>query len=236
MKRQIVHTLTAYRAAIQTLTCKSTEGRVVDCVREITSSPSGVCQRRRGRAVRGRHPATDLGVRNATLPPRRRMKGFRVGNNLGDVIVDGERIPYGDGVNIAARLRESRAPGGGVSASPGAWRAGEGQAGSALRSDLGAQPVKNIAEPVRAYLVGDELAGAVPPAASWHEARTAISRRQVVLAAIALLAVLGAGVGAWATAARPPVRSLQPNKRRPFAVPRSSISIMTFSRSFSVMA
>jgi class 3 adenylate cyclase len=37
---------------------------------------------------------------------------FRVGINLGDVIVDGERI-YGDGVNIAARL-ESLAPGGGV--------------------------------------------------------------------------------------------------------------------------
>jgi len=52
--------------------------------------------------------------------------------------------------------------------------------------------------------VGDELAGAVPPA-SPHEARTAISRRQVVLAAIALLAVLGAGVGAWQLLARPSI-------------------------------
>jgi hypothetical protein len=57
---------------------------------------------------------------------------------------------------------------------------------------------------VRAYVVGDELAGAVPPA-SPDEARTAISRRQVVLAAIALLAVLGAGVGAWQLFARPSI-------------------------------
>ena len=44
----------------------------------------------------------ELKVRNAELPPHRRME-FRIGINLGDVIAEGERI-YGDGVNIAARL------------------------------------------------------------------------------------------------------------------------------------
>ena len=53
----------------------------------------------------------ELKARNAELPPHRRME-FRIGINLGDVVVDGERI-YGDGVNIAARL-ESLADGGGI--------------------------------------------------------------------------------------------------------------------------
>ena len=44
----------------------------------------------------------ELKLRNADLPHDRRME-FRIGINLGDVIVEGERI-YGDGVNIAARL------------------------------------------------------------------------------------------------------------------------------------
>jgi len=44
----------------------------------------------------------ELKVRNSELPPNRRMQ-FRIGINLGDVIVQGEQI-YGDGVNIAARI------------------------------------------------------------------------------------------------------------------------------------
>ena len=51
-----------------------------------------------------------LKVENADLPPERRME-FRIGINLGDVIVDGEQI-YGDGVNVAARLESLAAPGG----------------------------------------------------------------------------------------------------------------------------
>ncbi len=44
----------------------------------------------------------DLKARNAELPSQRQMV-FRIGINLGDVLVEGERL-YGDGVNIAARL------------------------------------------------------------------------------------------------------------------------------------
>jgi class 3 adenylate cyclase len=51
-----------------------------------------------------------LKVENANLPPERRME-FRIGINLGDVIVDGEQI-YGDGVNVAARLEGLAEPGG----------------------------------------------------------------------------------------------------------------------------
>src|SRR5713101_3890612 len=102
-----------------------------------------------------------------------------------DVIVDGERI-YGDGVNIAARL-ESLAPGGGICIAGSVYEQVKGKL--ALRyEDLGAQPVKNIAEPVRVYRMREEPAVAVPPA-SPREPRTATSWRQVVLAVIALLAV-----------------------------------------------
>ncbi len=52
----------------------------------------------------------ELAGRNAGQPSEARME-FRIGINLGDVIADGEDI-YGDGVNIAARLQSSAAPGG----------------------------------------------------------------------------------------------------------------------------
>src|SRR5713101_4227339 len=51
-----------------------------------------------------------LKAENANLPPGRRME-FRIGVNLGDVMVEGEQI-YGDGVNVAARLESLAEPGG----------------------------------------------------------------------------------------------------------------------------
>src|SRR5437899_4767470 len=52
----------------------------------------------------------ELRTRNAGLSPDRAME-FRIGINLGDVIVEGEKI-YGDGINIAARLESLAEPGG----------------------------------------------------------------------------------------------------------------------------
>ncbi|HJY80556.1 MAG TPA: adenylate/guanylate cyclase domain-containing protein, partial [Candidatus Binatia bacterium] len=53
---------------------------------------------------------TTLQSANTALPPEQRME-FRIGINLGDVMVEGETI-YGDGVNIAARLESLAEPGG----------------------------------------------------------------------------------------------------------------------------
>ncbi len=97
-----------------------------------------------------------LGERNAELPEERRMH-FRIGINLGDVIVQDEAI-YGDGVNIAARL-EALAEPGGVCIS----RQVHDQVKGKLKleyEDLGEQKVKNIAEPVWAYKVCTEPLGA----------------------------------------------------------------------------
>src|SRR5690242_18969967 len=53
---------------------------------------------------------TTLKVENVSLPAHRRMD-FRIGVNLGDVVVEGEQI-FGDGINVAARLESIADPGG----------------------------------------------------------------------------------------------------------------------------
>ena len=90
-----------------------------------------------------------LKARNADLPAHRRME-FRIGINLGDVMVDGEQI-YGDGVNIAARL-QALADAGGICISGTVYDQIKNKLG--LRyEDLGEQMVKNIAEPVRVWRI-----------------------------------------------------------------------------------
>jgi len=79
-----------------------------------------------------------------------RRIAFRVGVNIGDVIVEPHDI-FGDGVNIAARL-ESIAEPGGICISSAAYDQVRGKVGVEF-ADLGEQNLKNIALPVRAYAV-----------------------------------------------------------------------------------
>jgi TolB-like protein/class 3 adenylate cyclase len=79
-----------------------------------------------------------------------RRIAFRVGGNIGDVIVEPHDI-FGDGVNIAARL-ESIAEPGGICISSAAYDQVRGKVGVEF-ADLGEQNLKNIARPVRAYAV-----------------------------------------------------------------------------------
>jgi adenylate cyclase len=87
--------------------------------------------------------------RNARQPADRRML-FRIGVNLGDVLVQGDDI-LGDGVNVAARL-ESLAASGGICLSQAVYEQVKGKVDAQFR-DLGSHRLKNIAEPVRAYAV-----------------------------------------------------------------------------------
>src|SRR2546422_8626854 len=91
----------------------------------------------------------ELKTRNAELPPQRRME-FRIGINLGDVIVEGERI-YGDGVNIAARV-EGLAEAGGISISGTVYDQGKNKLARASEP-LGGHVAKNIPEPGRVFRV-----------------------------------------------------------------------------------
>lgn len=96
----------------------------------------------------------------------RRMR-FRIGVHLGEIIEKADGTVYGDGVNIAARL-EGLAEPGGIAISDSIRTAVRGKVGAEF-DDLGEQPVKNIAEPVRAYALRPQAAtppASVKPAAS----------------------------------------------------------------------
>ena len=127
----------------------------------------------------------DLKLRNQDLPEERKVQ-FRIGVNLGEVIVDRDEI-YGDGVNVAARLENLAQPGG-VCISESVRSA----VGKKLPLDyefLGEQTVKNITEPVRAYRVLLESDVRVP------KPHIATKRKQIITAAVAggiVLAVIGA--------------------------------------------
>jgi class 3 adenylate cyclase len=75
---------------------------------------------------------------------------FRIGINVGDVIIQGDDI-IGDGVNIAARIEGIAEPGG-ICVSDDAYRQVQGKV-SAQFVDSGAHQLKNIARPVRIYRV-----------------------------------------------------------------------------------
>src|SRR5260370_27615172 len=85
--------------------------------------------------------------RNAETPEEQRII-FRVGLNLGDIIVEDGDI-HGDGVNIAARL-ESIAEPGGICISEDAFRQVRGKVDAEF-ADIGEQSLKNIARPLRGY-------------------------------------------------------------------------------------
>jgi TolB-like protein len=92
--------------------------------------------------------------RNEGVPEDRRML-FRIGINLGDILIEGDDI-LGDGVNIAARLEGIAEPGG-ICISASAYDHIRGKVAVEF-ADLGEQDLKNIARPVRAYaVIGDGL-------------------------------------------------------------------------------
>src|SRR6478672_5619240 len=90
-----------------------------------------------------------MAERNIGVPVDRQMQ-FRIGVNLGDILVEGDDI-LGDGVNIAARLEGIAEPGG-ICISSAAYEHVRGKVAVEF-TDLGDQTLKNIARPIRAYAV-----------------------------------------------------------------------------------
>jgi class 3 adenylate cyclase len=130
-----------------------------------------------------------LGARNASLPPDRRMQ-FRIGVNLGDIMVkDGDLL--GDGVNIAARLQSIAEPGG-VFISGTVFDQVDGKVNLGLVS-IGEQRVKNIAKLVRAYRI--DTHGAATPAET--AAPSAAPRRRWPATMVIALLLVGAAGAAW---------------------------------------
>jgi adenylate cyclase len=100
--------------------------------------------------------------RDLDLAEEQRLR-FRIGVNLGDVIVDGDDI-YGDGVNIAVRLEGLAAPG--SICISGTVRDHIGDRLPYAFEDMGEQSVKNIARPVRAYAFRPEGIASFPTASA----------------------------------------------------------------------
>ena len=131
--------------------------------------------------------------RNAEVAPDKRIE-FRIGVHLGDVVEESDGDLMGDGVNIAARLQSVAKPGG-IYISDDAFRQVKSRLDIKV-SDLGPVPLKNIAEPMRAYA----LEVGAPPEARLpaNRAKQVASKRRVgsaslaaVIAALLLLAVAG---------------------------------------------
>jgi adenylate cyclase len=91
-----------------------------------------------------------LAERNSTIPEDRRIE-FRIGVNVGDVIVDEQGDIYGDGVNIAARMEALARPGA-ICLSDNAYQQIKGKLAIEV-GDMGEYQLKNIALPVRAFSV-----------------------------------------------------------------------------------
>jgi len=122
------------------------------------------------------------------LPAASRMK-FRIGVNLGDVLIQGDDL-IGDGVNVAERIQRFCQPGAiCISASVHEIIRGKPEF---VCEDLGPVTVKNISEPIRVYRVrpvtGDRAAAAKLPRRSWRATG-------MTLWAAAIVALLAGGLG-----------------------------------------
>jgi len=165
----------------------------------------------------------DLAARNEGLPGDRRVR-FRIGVNLGDVIVDRGEL-YGDGVNVAARL-EGLAEPGGICISEKVLDEIRDKLDVGYEF-LGEQSVKNIERPIPVYRVvltpgaAGEVVGA-PSFRPQHRARW-------LAAAVVLAVVAGAGAAAaWLHLGRPDVEPAS-IERMAFPLPKKpSIAVVPF--------
>ena len=140
-----IRILTAYREVMATL-IKQHHGRVVDNVGDnLLAEFDSVVDAVQGAVAIQK----ELKSRNAQLSEGRKMV-FRIGINLGDLVMEGDRI-YGDGVNLAARL-EALADPGGICISRTAYDQIEDKLPLGYEY-LGEKVVKNAVKPVRAYRV-----------------------------------------------------------------------------------
>jgi len=129
-----------------------------------------------------------LRTRNDHLPPEQRM-WFRIGVNLGDVVVQHGDL-LGDGVNVAARIQTVAEPGG-VCIAGSVYDQIQNKLSLHFRQ-LGEKTFKNIAQPIRTFSIEDTSPGAV---SSLAERASPRGKRPIVAAAaiIALIALVAGG-------------------------------------------
>ena len=157
----------------------------------------------------------ELRVRNAQIDENRRMD-FRIGINVGDVLVDGDNL-YGDGVNIAARLESIAAPGS-ICISGSVFALVKNKLSYGFE-DIGLQTMKNIPEPVSAFRLAPSSITKQAPGAT-----RSVRGWALPVAAVAVVGMAGAGFFYWsergkeriaAPVAAPPVASASSTPGQP---------------------
>lgn len=156
--------------------------------------------------------------RNAGVAPDKRIE-FRIGIHLGDVVEEADGDLMGDGVNIAARLQGVAKPGG-ICISDDAYRQVKSRLDLKV-SDLGPVPLKNIADPMRAYSL--EVGAPAPAKEATPQKRSTLTP---FAAALAALVVVIAGVAWWFFNANRPASLAT---KAPAETARLSIVVLPFA-------
>jgi adenylate cyclase len=157
--------------------------------------------------------------RNAGTPADKQIN-FRIGINLGDVVVESDGDLMGEGVNVAARL-ENIAPPGGICLSRAAHDQVKGKI-TVTMHDRGQQRLKNIAEPVQIFMI--DSAGAPLP----------LRVRSITMAAATILGFVAiAAGGAWYLRAGISANSVAPQSQQAAVsartAPHMSIVVLPFA-------
>ena len=182
-----VRTLKAHRGVIDRLIARH-EGRIFNTAGDSVLAEFGSAVEAVRCAITIQE---ELRVRNAQIDENRRII-FRIGINVGDVLVDGDNL-YGDGVNIAARLEGIATPGN-ICISGSVVTLVKNKLSYAFE-DIGPQTVKNIPEPVAAFRLTHGSSAPNAPVAA-RSSRVWLLLTAAVVAAVAIAA--GAGVFYWA--------------------------------------
>jgi TolB-like protein/class 3 adenylate cyclase/tetratricopeptide (TPR) repeat protein len=137
------------------------------------------------------------------MPAERRLC-FRIGINIGDVMVEGDNL-FGDGVNVAARVQALAKPGG-ICVSRNVHSQVKNKVAVGFE-DLGEHRLKNIVEPLTIYRVLTDPTDARSFAIAWL---VTARRQRRALAAFAILLVVGLGAVAWYELRGSPARASKP--------------------------
>jgi adenylate cyclase len=148
---------------------------------------------------------------------------FRIGINLGDVIVDDDRI-YGDGINIASRI-EGLADGGGICISGTAYDHVKNKL-NLIYENLGEQLVKNINEPVRVYrvLTEPDMVGKL-----LTEKKSKKKRIAVIGLSIVLVLLVASATVIWNSYLRLPTATIESGRDITLELPKGpSVAVLPF--------
>jgi adenylate cyclase len=128
--------------------------------------------------------------RNERVPPDKRFF-FRIGINIGDIMVEGDNL-FGDGVNVAARVQALAKPGG-ICVSRNVYNQVKNKVPVAFE-DLGEHRVKNIIEPLTIYRLLTDSTAKRSRDRTWL---VALRRQKLSVGIVGVLLLIGLGTSVW---------------------------------------